>query len=75
MDVEKQVCIIYAVTHDYLKDVPVERVSEYEERLYARLEAEKPEILREIRETGKFEKETEDKLADLLQRFTRDFVA
>ena len=75
VDVEKQVCIIYAVTHDYLKDVPVERVSEYEERLYARLEAEKPEILREIRETGKFEKETEDKLADLLQRFTRDFVA
>ena len=75
VDVEKQVCIIYAVTHDYLKDVPVERVSEYEERLYARLDAEKPEILREIRETGKFEKETEDKLADLLQRFTRDFVA
>ncbi len=74
VDVEKQVCIIYAVTHDYLKDVQVERVSEYEERLYARLEAENPEILRTIRETGKFEKETEEKLADLLARFTRDFV-
>ena len=74
VDVEKQVCIIYAVTHDYLKDVPVERVSEYEERLYARLESENPEILRTIRETGKFEKETEEKLADLLARFTRDFV-
>ena len=75
VDVEKQVCIIYAVTHDYLKDVPVERVSEYEERLYARLEAEEPEILRNIRETGKFEKETEEKLADLLERFTKDFIA
>ena len=74
VDVEKQVCIIYAVTHDYLKDIPVEKVSAYEERLYARLEAEQPEILTAIRETGKFEPETEKKLADLLTRFTADFV-
>ena len=75
VDVEKQVCIIYAVTHDYLKDVPVERVAQYEERLYARLDAECPEILETIRTTGKFEKETEEKLNGLLTRFTRDFVS
>ena len=33
--VEKQVCIIYAVTHDFLKEVPVDRVALYEQGLYA----------------------------------------
>ena len=75
VDVEKQVCIIYAVTHDYLKDVPVEKVSQYEERLYARIEAECPAIYEEIRTTGKFEKETEEKLCGVLDRFTKDFLA
>ena len=32
--VEKQVCILYAVTKDYLKDVAVEDVKEYEKGLY-----------------------------------------
>ena len=39
IDVEKQVCILYAVINNYLADVPVERVSLYELGLYARLDA------------------------------------
>ena len=74
IDVEKQVCIIYAVTHDYLAEVPVERVAEYERRLYARLDAQHGDILETIRTTGKFEKETEDKLASALKQFTQDFL-
>ena len=74
IDVEKQVCIIYAVTHDYLAEVPVERVSEYEKRLYARLDAQHSDILETIRTTGKFEKETEEKLASALKQFTQDFL-
>ena len=31
IDVEKQVCILYAVINNYLMDVPVERVSLYEQ--------------------------------------------
>ena len=37
--VEKQVCIIYAVTHKYLQDVAVELVKEYEKGLYEYLDA------------------------------------
>ncbi|MBQ8095316.1 MAG: F0F1 ATP synthase subunit alpha [Clostridia bacterium] len=75
VSVEKQVCILYAVTHDYLIDVPVERVSLYEQGLYARLDAQHKDILDEIRTTGKFEKATEDKLAKALTAFTKDFLA
>ena len=74
IDVEKQVCIIYAVTHDYLKDVPVEKVSEYERGLYERMDAQHPDVLETIRTTGQFDKETEAKLAAALAQYTKDFL-
>ena len=49
IDVEKQVCILYAVINNYLADVPVERVSLYELGLYARLDAQHADILETIR--------------------------
>ena len=74
IDVEKQVCIIYAVTHDYLKDVPVEKVSEYERGLYERMDSQHPDVLETIRTTGQFDKETEAKLAAALAQYTKDFL-
>ena len=38
LSVEKQVAIIYAATNGYLDSVPVERLRQYEEDLYAFLE-------------------------------------
>ena len=75
IDVEKQVCILYAVINNYLTDVPVERVSLYERGLYARLDAQHADILETIRTTGKFEKETEEKLCAALKQYTKDFLA
>ena len=74
IDVEKQVCIIYAVTHDYLMDVPVEKVSEYERGLYERMDAQHPDVLETIRTTGQLDKETEAKLAAALEQYTKDFL-
>ena len=75
IDVEKQVCILYAVINNYLADVPVEKVSLYEEGLYARLDAQHADILKVIRDTGKFEKDTEEKLCVALKQYTKDFLA
>jgi len=75
IDVEKQVCIIYAVTHDYLAEVPVEKVALYEEGLYAYLDTQHADILETIRTTGKFEKDTEEKLTAALKQYTQDFLA
>ncbi len=73
--VEVQVCIFYAVIHDYLKDVAVSDVAEYEEALTARLIAQHSDVLDTIRTTGKFEPETEEAVRAALAGFTRDFVA
>ena len=72
--VEHQVCILYAVTHDYLKDVEVELIPEYESSLYERLDAQHEDILAAIRETGDLSKDTEAALKAALQSFTEDFI-
>ncbi|MGN1019238.1 MAG: F0F1 ATP synthase subunit alpha, partial [Aristaeellaceae bacterium] len=40
-----QVAIVYAVIHGFLNDVPVNKVQEWEERLYEKLEAEYENLL------------------------------
>ncbi|MBR3740374.1 MAG: F0F1 ATP synthase subunit alpha [Clostridia bacterium] len=72
--VENQVCIFYAVTHDFLKDVEVKDVAEYEENLYQRMAAQHGDVLDAIRETGLLSPETEGKLKAALEGFTKDFI-
>ncbi len=72
--VEHQVCILYAVVHDYLKDVAVELIDEYEKSLYERLDAQHEKLLRTIRETGDLSKESEAQLKGAIQSFTEDFL-
>ena len=74
VSVEHQVCILYAVGHDYLKDVPVELINEYETTLYERLDAQHAGMLKAIRETGDLSKETEGQLKAAIQAFTADFL-
>ena len=72
--VEKQVCILYAVTKDYLKDVAVEDVKEYEKGLYEYMDAHGAEVLSAIRTTGKLEEDTEKALTAALDDYTRQFL-
>ena len=72
--VEDQVCIFYAVTHDFLKEVEVRHVAEDEEGLYERMAAQHGDVLEEIRTTGQLSKETEEKLKMALEAYTRDFL-
>ena len=72
--VEDQVCIFYAVTHDFLKDVQVQDVAEYEDGLYARMAAQHNDVLDAIRTTGQLNAETEAALKAALTDYTRDFL-
>ncbi len=73
--VEKQVCILYAVTNDYLMDVPVELIKEYEAQLYEALDnLHKEDVLQPIKTTGQLSDETTAKLQDVLKDFTARFL-
>ena len=74
ISMEHQVCILYAVTHDLLKDVAVEDVKEYEHGLYAYMGGHAPDVLETIRASGKLEKDTETALAAALAEYTTEFL-
>ena len=75
VSVEKQVAILYAVIHDFLRDVPVEEVSAYEKGLYTYLDERYPDWLRDIRETGVMTGEAEQTLRTALDTYTAQFLA
>ena len=74
--VEKQVAILYAVTKGILEKVNVEDVSEYEAGLYTYLDADAAglEVMQLISSTGKLEPETEEKLRQVLEAYTENFL-
>ena len=72
--VEDQVCIFYAVTRGFLKDVEVNDVAEYEDGLYERMSAQHADVLEAIRTTGDLTKETEEALRAALDAYTKDFL-
>ncbi len=74
VDVENQVCILYAVIHNYLNEVPVELIPDYEQELYRRMAAQYSDVLEAIRTTGALDEANEEKLGMALNDFTRDYV-
>lgn len=74
--VEKQVAILYAVTKGVLAKVNVEDVRTYESGLFTHLDtnAEGVAVMQTIRETGKLETETEEKLRAVLDEYTEEFL-
>ena len=73
--VENQVVIIYAVTHNYLRDVPVEKISEFEADLFDYIDNGHPEIIDSIKETKELTKENEEALKSALEEFVKKFTA
>ena len=74
--VEKQVAILYAVTHDVLASVAVEDIRKYEDGLYTFLDTDPDGIaaMKAIRETGALGEEAEKHLKDALQSYTARYV-
>jgi len=72
LTVEQQIVILYAVTKKYLKDINVEQALDFQDLLLKYVEKEGKEILDEIRETGDFKPELEEKLVKLIEQFKKD---
>ncbi len=75
VEVAHQVCILYAVTKGYLKDVPVEKIPEFEKQLAEFMDNRYESTLAAIRTTGKLEPETEETLKTALTQLLADFLA
>ena len=75
LDVALQVSILYAVVHNMLMDVPVERISAFENALFDHLTVQHPEILEDIRKTGELRPENEAALRAAIESCRAPFTA
>ena len=74
VEVAHQVCILYAVTNGYLKNIATATIPEFEKRLYEFMDNRHSEILTAIRTSGKLEPETEAGLKAALDELLTEFV-
>ncbi|MEE9190879.1 MAG: F0F1 ATP synthase subunit alpha [Candidatus Neomarinimicrobiota bacterium] len=75
MSVEHQVAVIYAGNSGELDDIPIKRVSEFEENLLAHLEGTKQALLDKIRNTGVLSDEMKTELSGIIKKFKKGFLA
>ncbi len=75
LDVAHQVAIFYAVTGGYLADVPVDKIHDFEMKLYPWLDANHPGVLENIRKTGKLSDEDSEELNAALSERVADYLA
>ncbi|MCD7804242.1 MAG: F0F1 ATP synthase subunit alpha [Oscillospiraceae bacterium] len=75
IDVAQQVCIFYATTNGYLKNVPVGKIPDYEADLQEHMLNHHNGVLETIRSTGKLEPETESELKTALEEIAVRYSA
>ena len=69
-----QVVILYAVTNNLLREIPVSRIHEFEEALLTEVNEAHGDLISEIEQTGKLTKETETALKTVITEFAERFV-
>ena len=74
VDVELQVCIIFAVVNNYLRDVDVSKVKEYEKGLYFEMNSYHRDLLDYIAAGGSLDDEHKAKLAEAVGAYTEKFT-
>jgi len=74
LPMEKQVMILFAGVHDYLRAYPISAVSKYHDEFLAFLDQRHSDLLDLIRERGKLDKDVEEKMRVALVEFNGVFT-
>jgi len=75
VEVAHQVCILYAVTQGYLKNLEVSKIAAFQQALEQTMDARYFEALQAIRTTGKLEKDTEEAMKQAITEVLQQFGA
>ncbi|NIN68278.1 MAG: F0F1 ATP synthase subunit alpha [Anaerolineae bacterium] len=66
---DHQIMLIYAVTHDYADDVPIEKMREWADGFLRFMDSVHPEIGRRIMETEQLDEESENRLCEIILEY------
>lgn len=74
MKIEHQIMVIYTITNKFLKDIPVNRIKEYEEKFINYMKKEHLSIEKEIKDKKEISKELGLKLDNAIKKFNKEFL-
>ncbi len=75
LEVEEQVVIIYAVINNFLKDIAVEKIKQYQADLLDHIKSTCPDILTSIKTEKVMKPEIEEQLKKVLADFAKGYAA
>ncbi|HZV78107.1 MAG TPA: F0F1 ATP synthase subunit alpha [Candidatus Binatus sp.] len=75
LDLDKEVIEIYVAVKDYLADIPVSKVREFQKHFYEFLQTAHPDIPKAIAETKELSDDTRGKLDSAIGEFKKRFKA
>lgn len=73
MSIENQVLVFYALSHRHFKDIPVNRVRQFQNDFLKYVNAHHVEIKEEIKRTGEITEEMEKKLDDIIKQVKENY--
>ena len=74
MDVENQIMILYCGVHDYLRDIPIDKIKSFEKEFLAYIYTHHRDIPREIKEKKVLDANLEESLNSVINEFTKIFL-
>ena len=72
MPVAQQVIAVFSGVKGFLDDVELSKIKNIEKKIYEKVKSSNPEIIDDINNTGKLEKEIEKKLASIIEQFKKE---
>ena len=72
--VEHQVIIIYAVVNDFLKEIPLKNVQDFQNSLFEYVDTTHPDIISSINQTKDLTKDNEENLKNVLNDFVKKYL-
>ncbi len=73
--VEKQVMIIYAAVNHVLDDIEVDKVKEFEQKLFEFMDTQYPQVGKAIRSEGVISEKTESELKEAVELCKKEFLS
>ncbi len=70
---EEQVLVLFAGVNNYLKDIPIQKIGEYEKSLLNFVKSSHKDILEEIANKKQISDELKKKMSEVIQKFTESF--
>lgn len=71
--VTNQIAIIYAVTNDFLDDIPVEKVKDFESQFHKFFTSQKKSLLKQLKEAKEFDEKLEKQLITAIGEFKKTY--